>query len=487
MSHSFTQALTRRKPLHAEATLSHHGGDLKRSLGLFSLVMLGVGATIGTGIFFAMGEAVPKAGPAVVWAFVIAGIAAGLTALCYAELASCIPASGSAYSYTYVTNGEFTAFVVGSCLFLEYALAASATAIGWSEYLNNFLQHAFGVSIPLEWRSPMLVNGPNGNEWHAGHINLPPIILVGMCCVLLMRGAKESATVNSIMVLIKIGILAFFSAIAFTAFDGQNFEPFNPHGMLGKPGEQGMGIVAAAGTIFFSFIGLDTVATAGAETKNPNRDVPLGILMALAIVVLSYIAVAFAAMGAQPVQEFIGQEAGLSAILEKVTGQRWPSLLLSGGAIISVFSVTLVLIYGQTRILFVIARDGLIPKVFQTVHPSTLSPVANTLIVSAIVACIAGVVDSGYLWDMVSMGTLVAFTLVSVGVTILRYREPHMPRGFRLPFGPWLIPGLSVLACLWIVVGLSNVTYTIFGIWLAFTVMAYLAYGLKHSKLARKE
>jgi len=174
MSHSFTQALTRRKPLHAEATLSHHGGDLKRSLGLFSLVMLGVGATIGTGIFFAMGEAVPKAGPAVVWAFVIAGIAAGLTALCYAELASCIPASGSAYSYTYVTNGEFTAFVVGSCLFLEYALAASATAIGWSEYLNNFLQHAFGVSIPLEWRSPMLVNGPNGNEWHAGHINLPP-------------------------------------------------------------------------------------------------------------------------------------------------------------------------------------------------------------------------------------------------------------------------------------------------------------------------
>jgi APA family basic amino acid/polyamine antiporter len=487
MSHSFLQALLRKKSIHAEVHGAHGGGELKRSLGLFSLVMLGVGATIGTGIFFAMGEAVPKAGPAVIWAFVIAGVAAGLTALCYAELASCIPASGSAYSYTYVTNGEFAAYVVGSCLFLEYALAASATAIGWSEYLNNFLQHALGLSIPIEWRSPMLVSGPNGNEWHWGRINLPPIVLIGMCCTLLLRGAQESATVNAIMVLIKIGILIFFSVVAFTAFSTDNFVPFSPHGMFGQRGEKGAGIVAAAGTIFFSFIGLDTVATAGAETENPRRNVPLGIMLALGIVVLSYIAVATAAMGAQPVSAFLHQEAGLSAILEKVTGKQWPSLLLSAGAIISVFSVTLVLIYGQTRILFVISRDGLIPKVFQNVHPRTLSPVANTVIVSIIVAAIAGLVDSSYLWDMVSMGTLVAFSLVSIGVTILRYRSPEIVRGFRLPFGPWLIPSLSVISCLWIVVGLSSVTYMVFGVWIAMTVAAYLLYGMGNSKLADRE
>lgn len=483
---SFLNALIRKKSINDDVRADHGSGELKRSLGLFSLVMLGVGATIGTGIFFAMAEAVPKAGPAVIWSFVIASIAAGLTALCYAELSSFIPASGSAYSYTYVSVGEFPAYIVGSCLLLEYALAASATAIGWSEYLNNFLQHAIGWSIPLHWRSPLMVSGANGLEMHWGNFNLPPIILVGMCCLLLLRGAKESATVNGIMVLIKIAILVFFSVMAFTAFNSHNFVPFNPHGMLGHAGEKGMGIVPAAGTIFFSFIGLDTVATAGAETDNPKRNVPLGIMLALLIVVAAYILVATAAMGAQPVAAFIGQEAGLSAILENVTGQKWPAILLSAGAIISVFSVTLVLIYGQTRILFVIGRDGLIPKIFQTIHPRTLSPVANTVIVSVMVGLIAGFVDSSYLWDMVSMGTLVAFALVSIGVTVMRLKSPDQVRGFTLPFGPWAIPGLSVVACAWIVVGLSSVTYTIFAAWIGFTVLGYAMYGIHNSKLAFK-
>lgn len=483
---SFFSTLIRKKTIDDDIRTHDGGIELRRNLGLLSLVMLGVGATIGTGIFFVMTEAVPKAGPAVIWSFVIASIAAGLTALCYAELSSFIPASGSAYSYTYVSLGEFPAYIVGSCLLLEYALAASATAIGWSEYLNSFLQHMAGWSIPLHWRSPLMVNGAHGLEMHWGNFNLPPVILVCLCCVLLMRGARESATVNDIMVCIKIAILVFFSVVAFTAFNSHNFIPFNPHGMLGQAGEKGMGIVSAAGTIFFSFIGLDTVATAGAETDNPKRNVPLGILLALLIVVAAYLLVATAAMGAQPVAVFTGQEAGLAAILNHVTGQKWPAILLSAGAIVSVFSVTLVLIYGQTRILFVIGRDGLLPGVFQSIHPRTLSPVANTMIVSLMVGLIAGFVDSSYLWDMVSMGTLIAFALVSIGVTVMRLTSPELTRGFTLPFGPWVIPALSVISCVWIIAGLSSETYTLFTVWISLAALGYALYGMRHSRLAVK-
>ena len=490
MSQTLLGRLMRTKSADAEAGHEgahggHGSGELNRSLGLFSLVMLGVGATIGTGIFFAMGEAVPKAGPAVIYSFLIAGLAAALTALCYAELASSIPASGSAYSYTYVTIGEFAAYIVGACLLLEYALAASATSIGWSEYLNNFLSHAFGWEIPENLRSPLIVSGENGNEMHWGNFNLPPMILVTMCCFLLLRVSKESATVNAIMVLIKIAILVFFSAVAFTAFSTDHFKPFTPYGLTGN-GVEGKGILAAAGTIFFSFIGLDTVATAGAEVKNPKRNVPLGIILALLIVIASYIAVAVAAMGAQPAAEFDGQEAGLSAILEKVTGQGWPALLLSAGAVISVFSVTLVTIYGQTRILFAISRDGLIPRSFRQVSPKTLAPVFNTVVVCIMVGLIGGFVDSGYLWDMVSMGTLVAFSLVSIGVIVMRYKAPNMPRGFKLPFGAWTIPLASVAVCVWIMSDLSKTTYTVFAIWIGLAILGYFLYGIHHSKLANK-
>lgn len=489
MAPTLWQQLTRTKSpdaeAHAEHGHGHEGGELKRTLGLFQLVMLGVGATIGTGIFFAMAEAVPKAGPAVVWSFVLAGLAAALTALCYAELASSIPASGSAYSYTYVTIGEIVAYIVGACLLLEYALAASATSIGWSEYLNNFFQNAFGWSIPEALRSPMLVRSDTGLEIHAGHINLPPIILVTMCGVLLLRGARESATVNAIMVLIKIAILVFFAAVASSAFNTANFVPFSPFG-LSSVDEHGnkLGIVAAAGTIFFSFIGLDTVATAGAEVKNPKRNVPLGIILALVIVVLAYIAVAVSAVGAQPAQNFKGQEAGLAVILQNVLHAKWPALLLSAGAVISVFSVTLVTIYGQTRILFAIGRDGLIPKAFTNVNPRTLAPVTNTLIVCTAVGLVGGFVDSAYLWDMVSMGTLVAFSLVSIGVIVMRYKAPHLERSFKLPFGPWVIPLLSVAVCMYIVKDLPTETYTVFFIWMAIALTGYFVYGLRNSKLA---
>ncbi len=469
-----------------------HGGGLGRSLGLFPLTMIGVGATIGTGIFFTMVEAVPKAGPAVVLSFLFAAITAGLTALCYAELANRVPASGSSYSFAYATVGEFAAFVVAACLLLEYGLAASATAIGWSDYLNNFLQNAIGWQIPTVLRSPMIVSGAHGIEFHAGHVNLPPILLVILCCVLLVRGTKESATTNAIMVVIKLAILVFFAAIALTGFDVNNFHPFfaspDSHGAGGMAG-----VTAAAGTVFFSFIGIDTIATAGEETRNPTRDVPLGILAALIIVTVFYMLVAIAAMGAQPAHMFAGQEAGLAVILQNVTGKAWPALVLSGGAVISVFSVTLVTIYGQTRILYAIAKDGLIPKAFHKVNPRTQSPITNTVIVSLVVGVVAGLVDSTFLWDMVSMGTLVAFIVVSIAVPVIRRkqgetgRKGETGRGFRVPFGPYLVPGLSILACLYLVHGLSTITYTVFAIWMTVAILTYFGYGIRHSRMNKSD
>jgi len=487
VNQTLVQKLTRIKPVDAAVEhASHHASNgLARSIGLFPLTMIGVGATIGTGIFFTMVEAVPKAGPSVILSFLMAAITAGLTALCYAELSFRIPASGSSYSFAYATVGEFLAFIMAACLLLEYGLAASATAIGWSDYLNSFLNNAFGWHIPEALRSPTIVSGPNGIEFHSGHINLPPVMLVILCCVLLIRGAKESATTNAIMVLIKLAILIFFVVIAFHGFDIKNFHPFfspdNGQHFTGMAG-----VTAAAGTVFFSFIGLDTVATAGEEVRDPKRNVPIGILAALAIVTVFYLLVAVAALGAQPASKFAGQEAGLAVILQEVTGKTWPALVLAAGAVISVFSVTLVTIYGQTRILYAISCDGLIPKAFRKVNARTHSPVSNTLIVCIIVGIVAGFVDATFLWDMVSMGTLTAFIVVSLAVPVMRRREgASAVKGFRVPFGPYVVPGLSIAACLYLMFGLSLTTYTIFTIWMTAAVAIYFLYGVRNSNLNR--
>lgn len=488
VNQSLVQKLTRTKSAAAPASHAdgHSGEGLSRSIGLFSLTMIGVGATIGTGIFFTMVEAVPKAGPSVVLSFLLAALTAGLTALCYAELSFRIPAAGSAYSFAYNTVGEFMAFIVAFCLLLEYGLAASATAIGWSDYLNNFLINAIGWQIPEALRSPMIVSTPTGTEWHLGHFNLPPVVLVVLCCLLLVRGTKESATTNAIMVMIKLAILIFFSIIAFQGFDVNNFTPF----LKPVPGEAvpGLsGIAAAAGTVFFSFIGLDTIATAGEEVSNPRRNVPLGIIAALVIVTVFYMLVAIAATGAQPAHMFESQAAGLAVILQNVTGKAWPALVLSAGAVISVFSVTLVTIYGQTRILYAIAKDGLVPKAFQTVNPKTHSPAINTVIVCLVVGVVAGLVDSTFLWDMVSMGTLTAFIVVSIAVPVLRARERRegsfTKGGFRVPFGPYFVPGLSTIACGYLMVNLSHATKVIFTIWMIVAVITYFFYGIRNSRL----
>lgn len=483
MNQSLGQKLLRTKLVDRTAD---GAGGLAQTMGLFPLTMIGVGATIGTGIFFTMVEAVPKAGPSVILSFLIAAITAGLTALCYAELAFRIPASGSSYSFAYASVGEFAAFIMAACLLLEYGLAASATAIGWSAYLNNFLDNALGWQIPEMLRTPMIVSGPDGVEFNYGHINLPPILLVIMCGIMLIRGTRESAATNAIMVLIKLAILVFFVVIAFSGFDSANFTPFfntdNSKGFAGMAG-----VTAAAGTVFFSFIGLDTVATAGEEVKDPSRIVPIGILLALGIVTVFYLLVALAAVGAQPAHMFAHQEAGLAVILQNVTGQSWPALVLSAGAVISVFSVTLVTIYGQTRILYAISRDGLIPKTFQKLSVRTAAPVSNTIIVCIVVSLVAGLVDSTFLWDMVSMGTLTAFIVVSIAVPVMRKRGGETTgKGFRVPFGPYLIPGMSIFACLYIIKDLSKTTFTTFAIWMAVAVLTYFTYGIRHSKLNGK-
>ncbi|MEP6919410.1 MAG: amino acid permease, partial [Acidobacteriota bacterium] len=442
---SMHQKLFRRKPVveMEDETGSETGkSELTRSIGLFQLSMFGVGATIGTGIFFILSEAVPIAGPAVIWSFVIAGVAAGLTAVCYAELAGAVPVSGSSYSYAYATIGELPAMIVAGCLLLEYGVSGAAVAVGWSQYLNQLLNNLFGFQIPDVWSQ-----APE----QGGLINLPAVILIALCATLLIRGASESAKVNTVMVLIKICVLLMFVAIGITGWNSNNLADFAPFGFSG--------ISAAAGIIFFSYIGLDAVSTAGEEVKDPHKTMPRAILIALVTVTTLYVVVCLVAVAAQPYTEFEGQEAGLAQILENITGSSWPGTVLAAGAVISIFSVTLVVIYGQTRILFAMARDGMIPELFHKVNPVTRTPVQNTIIVATVIALLAGLIPINFLAEMTSVGTLVAFAVVSVAVMVLRYRQPDLPRTFRVPGFP-VTPILAILGCLWIIKDLAQLAYS---------------------------
>ncbi|MCA0322260.1 MAG: amino acid permease [Actinobacteria bacterium] len=471
---SLGDQLKRRKPIVFQHK-HHQGEELARNLSTFQLMMFGVGATVGTGVFFVLGEAVPKAGPAVLVSFLIAGLAAGLSALCYAELASAIPVSGSTYSYAYHAMGELVAVVIAGCVLLEYGVATGAVAVGWSGYFNELLSETIGWRLP-QALSISPIPGTDG-EPTGGLINLPAVVLVLLCMVLLIRGASESARVNAIMVLIKLGVLILFAVIGFTAFDADHFSNFFGKGLAG--------VSAAAGTIFFSFIGLDAVATAGEEVKNPQKALPRAIIGALAIVSGIYLAVAAAGLAAKPVSFFEDSdnaEAGLALILKEITGNEFWSTILSAGAVISIFSVTLVTLYGQTRILFAIGRDGLIPRKFLEVSPKTMTPTFNTIVVAIVVALIGGFVPSDYLWDTVSIGTLVAFSMVAIGIIVMRRTHPDLERPFKIPGYP-VTPILTVLACLYILWGLAAITWVIFGIWIAIVLMFYFFYGRHHATL----
>ncbi|MFD0258109.1 amino acid permease [Kitasatospora indigofera] len=452
-------------PAGAPAGGGRSGIHLKRTIGLWQLSAIGIGATVGTGIFFVLSSAVPDAGPAVILSFVLAAVTAGLTALCYAEMASAIPASGSSYSYAYATLGEGVAFGVGVCLLLEYGVSASAIAVSWGEYLNKFLDLALGVRIP-----GFLASAPG----HGGYFNLPAVILVGMVCFLLVRGVSESAKVNATMVGIKIFILLLFVVIGLSGFRSGNLSDFMPFGAGG--------VQLAASSIFFSFIGLDAVSTAGEEVKNPRRTLPLAIIISLVVVTLLYIGVAIAALGAQHWSRFDGQEAGLAQILQDITGQSWPAMMFAFGAIISIFSVTLVVIYGQTRILYSMGRDGLLPKKFAELSPRTGTPVWNTLVVGTAVAALAAFVPLDILTDLTSLGTLVAFSVVSIGVIVLRRTQPGLARGFKVPGYP-VTPLLSVGFCGYLIYGLDPKVYLFAGAALAVAAAVYFGYSVHHSRL----
>jgi len=455
--------LLRRKPVGASEA---HAAPLHRAMGVLHLTMLGVGGTIGTGIFVALTAAVPRAGPAVIVSFLIAGVTAALTALCYAELSSVLPESGSSYAYAYATLGELAAFMIGACVLLEYAVSGSAVAVGWGQYLNELLVDLTGRGLPDAIAQP---------PGHGGYFNLPAVVLVGACMILLLRGVRESAMVNTILVFAKLAVLAMFAVIAFAAFQPRHLSPFAPKGIGG--------VGAAASTVFFSYIGLDVVSTAGGEARDPQRTLPLAIILALVIVTGAYLLVATAAVGAQPWTEFAGQDAGLAVILRHITGQAWPSIVLSLGAIVSTFSVTLVTIYGQTRILYAMSRDGLLPPVMRKVHAKSQAPALNTMIVSAAIALLAAFFPLDVLVNLTSLGTLAAFAVVSLGVIVLRRTRPDLPRQYSAPLYP-VLPAASVAFCLYLIVGLPWTTHLMFVVWLSAAAIFYFAYSHKRAVLA---
>ncbi len=461
------EGLFRLKPI---ADLLPRGDEadrpLKRSMGMWTLLFFSVGSIIGSGIFVILGQAIPLAGPAVILSFILTAIAALFSALSYAEMAGTIPASGSSYSYTYATLGEVVAWVVGWMLMLEYGVSVAAVAVGWGQYLNEFIG-SFGIHIPAAFANP-----PGAG----GIFNIPALVVVLACTLLLVRGASESARLNAIFVCLKIGILLFFCVVAFTVFHAGNLSPFLPLGLAG--------VTAAAGQVFFSYIGFDAASTAGEEAKNPRRDLPIAILGSLAVVTVLYVLVAIAALGAQPWQSFegLGSEATLSKVANIATGGTWAGDLIAFGAIISIFSVVLVTLYGQTRILFAMSRDGLLPGVFKRVNPRTQTPIANTIIIGCLIAIPASLVSLGELAEATSIGTLGAFAVVNVGVIVLRRTQPGLQRGFRVPLFP-ITPILGLVFIAMVLSGLSRITWIVFGLWMAVGLLIYFSYSARHSRL----
>jgi APA family basic amino acid/polyamine antiporter len=465
---SVLNSLLRTKPVERITDEGEHTG-LRRGMGLLPLIALSVGATLGTGIFVVLGQAAPKAGPAVAVSFVVAALAALFSALSYAELAGAVPVSGSAYSYTYATLGELVAWICGWCLLLEYGVSVAAVAVGWSGYLNAFLDSTLGFQLPAALSNAPGVDG--------GVVNVPAAVVVLLATFVLIRGVRESAAVTTVTTLLKVAVLVFFVVVAVFGVKSANLTPFAPAGVAG--------ITGAASLVFFSFIGFDAASTAGEEARNPQRDLPRAIVISLAIVTVAYVLVAITAVGAVGVDVLSGSDASLATVLFQVTGANWPSTILSAGAVIAIASVVLTVLYGQTRVLVAMARDGLVPKLFARIGKRQI-PTANTLVVGVLVAVLAALVPLGQLAEATSIGTLVAFGLVNIGVVVLRRKRPELPRTFRTPLMP-LVPILGLGLCLLLAFGLAPVTWLAFGIWSAVGLVVYFGYGRRRSALAGGE
>jgi APA family basic amino acid/polyamine antiporter len=460
---------------------------LKRDLRAWDLIVFGVGVIVGTGIFVLTGqEAATNAGPAVVLSFLFAGITCGFAALCYAELASTVPVAGSAYTFSYATLGEVVAWIIGWDLLLELMLGAAVVARGWSAYLASLLD------LP---------------PWLAGDTARPDLAAIGivvLLALLLVRGSKTSSRFTGVLVVIKVAIVLFVIVLGAMHIKTANYSPFIPEaqpatgaegGILHQPIVQAFlgleptrfgafGVVAAASVVFFAYIGFDIVATTAEETKNPQRDMPRGILGSLAICTVLYMAVSFVLTGMVPYTE-LGTGAPLAEAFEAV-GITWAAKLIALGAVAGITSVILVLILGQTRVLFAMSRDHLLPPGLARVHPRFGTPWLITVIVAGIVAILAGVVPLAALSQLVSIGTLFAFVVVCIGVLVLRRTRPDLPRAFRTPGVP-VIPVLGVLACGWLMLNLPLETWLRFLAWMVIGLVIYYAYGRSHSRLGRRE
>lgn len=479
--------------LQVESSEEH--GGLRRTLGARSLVALGIGAIIGAGLFSITGGAAGyNAGPAVTISFIIAAIACGFAGLCYAEFASMIPVAGSAYTYSYATMGEFIAWIIGWDLVLEYAVGAATVAISWSRYFTKFLGY-YDIHLPAEvTMSPFdTATLADGSVVH-GMVNFPAIFIVVLMSLLLVRGTRESAAVNNIIVALKVAVVLIFIALGWGFINSANYQPYIPAntGSFGSFGWSG--IVRAAGIIFFAYIGFDAVSTAAQEAKNPKRDMPIGILLSLFICTILYILFAHVMTGVANYTSFQGADgiapvavaidhmgtAGADGVI--VPAYPWLNKAIIIAILAGYSSVIMVMLLGQSRVFFSMSKDGLLPKVFSNVHPKFGTPAKSNLLFMLFVSLFAAFVPARVVGEMTSIGTLLAFVLVCVGVIVLRKKQPDLPRAFKTPLVP-LVPILGILSCLAMMLALPGDTWLRLIIWLAIGFIIYFGYSIKNSKL----
>src|SRR5438067_2297012 len=479
--------------LKAEAAVTGEH-SLKRVLGPINLVTLGIGAIIGTGIYVLTGEAAAQhAGPAIVLSMILAGLASALAGLCYSEFASTVPIAGSAYTYGYATLGEFVAWIIGWDLILEYALGAATVAVGWSGHLTSFLHDFVGVDFPAQFAAApgSVIQSAAGPV--TAVFNLPAVIITVLVTILIVIGIKESANVNTVIVIVKIGVVLIVILGGVAYVNTANWHPFIPEN-TGTFGDYGWsGVLRGAGVIFFAYIGFDAVSVAAQEAKNPQKDMPIGILGSLIVCTILYILVSGVMVGLVPYKQMLGQAApmvvairaaeaasGGSSLLHMMT------MLVELGAIAGLSSVMVVMMMAQPRIFYSMANDGLLPPFAKKIHPRFRTPHVTSIITGVIVSLASGFTPIGILGEMVSIGTLMAFVIVSVGVIFLRYQRPELERPFKVPFVP-AVPALSALVSLGLMAGLPGATWLRLIVWMAIGFVIYFGYGYSHSEVRRRD
>ncbi|HKP05212.1 MAG TPA: amino acid permease [Chthoniobacterales bacterium] len=481
-----------RKPLDKLMTEAAEVGEhsLKRSLGPWNLIALGIGGIIGAGLFVRTAAAIAdRAGPSVVLAFMVAGIGCAFAGLCYAEFASMIPVAGSAYTYSYATMGEFVAWIIGWDLILEYAVAAATVSSAWSEYANLVLDW-FGLKIPYQWCHTPFEHDPAGVT---GIINLPAIFILFLLTLLLIRGTKESAFVNGLIVVLKVSIVLLIIGLGWGFINPANHTPMipapasytTPQGITHSYGGI-LGILGAAGVVFFAYIGFDAVSTAAQEARNPKRDMPIGILGSLFFCTILYVLFSYVLSGIATVADFrsTGREASVAfAISKYMHGYEWLSKSVTVAILAGFSSVILVMLLGQSRVFFSMSRDGLVPSVFSAVHPKYRTPYKSNAIFFVFTGLMAAFVPADVTGEMTSIGTLFAFILVCIGVWIMRVRSPEMERGFRVPWAP-VVCTLGIITCGAMIYGLGWTNWLRLIVWLVIGFVIYFAYGKSHSRIS---